>query len=188
MPKIETSKASPCKPSPCKPSLDLQQPDIKPNIPVTGFKLSDSQDSEFTDLLIERLKGLILNMLHTDSESEGEPQYPSQSQTNTDTEQHIQNIEASFHKIEYEPFGLKTYYKRPTPQDLLFEEDSFQNQVSYNSRTIYEWNIDGLSEYQIYEVIHKMLIYATIYKASGNNDSNVAKFIANGFTGSLKGW
>ena len=49
-------------------------------------------------------------------------------QTSSDKElQHIQNMEASLHKLVYEPSGLKTYYKRPTPQDLLFEEDFFQN-------------------------------------------------------------
>ena len=58
-------------------------------------------------------------------------------QSNSDNElQHIQTMEANFHKIEYEPSGLKTYYKRPTPQDLLFEKDFFQNQVSYNGRSL----------------------------------------------------
>ena len=31
-------------------------------------------------------------------------------------------------------------------------------------------------------------MYASICYSSGNSDPNVAKFITNGFTGSLKGW
>ena len=94
--KINTSKSSPS-----KSYLDLQQPDIKSNFPVSGFKLTNSQDSEFADLLVERLKGLNLNVLHKGNESEFGQQ--PQSQTDTDTDQHIHNVEACLHKIEYDP-------------------------------------------------------------------------------------
>ena len=33
-----------------------------------------------------------------------------------------------------------------------------------------------------------MLMYASVCKAVGNSDANVAKFITHGFTGCLKGW
>ena len=65
LPRIDSSKASPS-----KSSLDLLQRDIKPNILVSGFKLIDSQDFEFADLLVERLKAFSLNVLHKDNESE----------------------------------------------------------------------------------------------------------------------
>ncbi|KAF6136259.1 hypothetical protein GIB67_042744 [Kingdonia uniflora] len=161
-------------------SSSLHHDDIKPICDVKDFKLSDSQDSEFVDLLVERVKKLSVNTLGQTSA----PEATSDDQS----ESFIQTAEASFHKIEYEPSQLRTYYKRPSPQNLLFEDDFLQNQMSYNERTIYEWNIDGLSEYQIYEIIHKILMYACICKTVGNEDDNVAKFFANGFTGAIKGW
>ena len=45
-----------------------------------------------------------------------------------------------------------------------------------------------MTDYQIMEQLHRMLMYASICKANGNNDSDIAKFIINGFTGVLYGW
>lgn len=80
------------------------------------------------------------------------------------------------------------YYPRPTPQDILYEEDFFHNKKSYNGRTIYEWNIDGMTEYQIFEVIHQIYMYSTVYKQNNNNDHTIAGWITIGFTRMLKGW
>ncbi|KAL7248333.1 hypothetical protein ACSBR2_003117 [Camellia fascicularis] len=80
------------------------------------------------------------------------------------------------------------YYFRPTPLDFLYEEDFLHSQKSYHSRTIYEWNIDGLSEYQIYEILQHMLMFAAVCKKNENTDHQVARFIVSGFTGILKGW
>lgn len=80
------------------------------------------------------------------------------------------------------------YYHRPTLQDILYEEDFFHAQNSYHGKTIYEWNLDGYSEYQIFELIHQIIMYATIYKQNNNSDHQIVRFIVNGFTGILKGW
>ena len=167
------------------PSSSVVYPvDIHPPLSVPDFKLTDKQDDDFIDLLVAKLQKTSLSVLQEDGEA-SDDDVPTDS---AESLQHIQQMEASLQKLEYEPSGLKTYYKRPTPQDLLFEEDFFQNQVSYNGRSIYEWNMDGLSEYQIHEVLHKMLMYASVCKTAGNDDKNVAMFIINGFTGCLRGW
>ena len=80
------------------------------------------------------------------------------------------------------------YYTRPTPQDILYEEDFLHTQKSYHGKTIYEWNIDGKSEYQIFETVHHILMYCTVCKQNDNSDHQIARFIVNGFTGILKGW
>ncbi|KAL7258071.1 hypothetical protein ACSBR1_004233 [Camellia fascicularis] len=49
-------------------------------------------------------------------------------------------------------------------------------------------NIDGKSEYQIFETIHQMLMYNPVCKQNDNTNSQIAWFIINGFTGILKGW
>ncbi|XP_028059089.1 uncharacterized protein LOC114262873 [Camellia sinensis] len=87
------------------------------------------------------------------------------------------------------PVGsTRHYYPRPTPMDILYEEDFLQTQRHYTSTAIYEWNIDGLSEYQLYELLHHMLMFATVCKQNHNTDHQVARMLVSGFTGSLKGW
>ncbi|XP_058192187.1 uncharacterized protein LOC131309594 [Rhododendron vialii] len=80
------------------------------------------------------------------------------------------------------------YYPRPTPQDMLYGESGFQKQMSYSGRTIYEWNIDGMTEYQIFAVVHQMLMYSTICVNNDNDDQKVAGWITVGFIGMIKGW
>ena len=96
----------------------------------------------------------------------------------------------SLNKIDFPEKSGPTFYKRPTPGDVLYEEDFFtkKQQTSFSATYIYEWNIDGMTDYQIMEQLHRMLMYASICKANGNNDSDIAKFIINGFTGVLYGW
>ncbi|KAK9677788.1 hypothetical protein RND81_11G167100 [Saponaria officinalis] len=57
------------------------------------------------------------------------------------------------------------YYSRPSPLDVLHEEQEFQINNSYNGKCIYEWNIDGHTDSQVYN-----------------------QMIVSGFTGQLKGW
>ena len=56
-----------------------------------------------------------------------------------------------------EAFKTRNYYPRPTFPDMQFEERNQYTQASYTSGTIYEWNIDGMTEYNI------LYIYIYIY-------------------------
>ncbi|MFS8026437.1 hypothetical protein Hanom_Chr16g01486711 [Helianthus anomalus] len=79
-------------------------------------------------------------------------------------------------------------YPRSTPQDVLHEEQEYEITNSYNGKSIYEWNLDGYTDRQIYMMTHQMMMYATIAKNNQNTDSTVCKMITAGFTGQLKGW
>ncbi|KAG5579249.1 hypothetical protein H5410_049876 [Solanum commersonii] len=80
------------------------------------------------------------------------------------------------------------YYPRPTPQDVLLEEHEHIITNSYNGKEIYEWNIDGYIDRQIFTTVHRMLMYSTICKTNKNSDKTIADMITAGFTGQLKGW
>ncbi|KAK9749826.1 hypothetical protein RND81_02G153400 [Saponaria officinalis] len=54
------------------------------------------------------------------------------------------------------------YYSRPSPMDVLYEEQEFQMNNSYNGKCIYEWNIDGQTDNQIYNQVHRMLIISGV--------------------------
>ncbi|MFQ6645786.1 hypothetical protein Gotur_019668 [Gossypium turneri] len=80
----------------------------------------------------------------------------SQSDSDQSDEQQINNMAWK------EPKRL--YYPKNTAPDLNIEEKPiFQNK--YNANAIYEWNIDGMSEYNI-----------------------LTNLLVAGFTGQLKGW
>ncbi|KAG5607794.1 hypothetical protein H5410_029286 [Solanum commersonii] len=80
------------------------------------------------------------------------------------------------------------YYPRPTPQDVLLEEHEHIITNSYNGKEIYEWNIDGYTDRQIFTTVHRMLMYSTICKTNKNSDKTIADMITADFTGQLKGW
>lgn len=93
-------------------------------------------------------------------------------------------------------------YPRPTLPDMGPEEKPFihQNQYSaqekpfthrnqYSTHAIYEWNIDGLTEYNILNVLQKMTMISMAYKTKGGaSDHAIAQVLVAGFTGQLRGW
>ncbi|GAV74213.1 hypothetical protein CFOL_v3_17693, partial [Cephalotus follicularis] len=61
-------------------------------------------------------------------------------------------------------------------------------QASYQSGTIYEWNIDGMNEYHIINKLQEMPMVSNAYKIKNTYDKIVANLLIAGFTGQLKGW
>ena len=60
---------------------------------------------------------------------------------------------------------------------------------SYSGREICEWNIDGLSEYQIFTVCVNMMTFATSFRIrTSSDDQLIAKAIVYGFSGYLYSW
>ena len=53
----------------------------------------------------------------------------------------------------------------------------------------YEWNIDGMSEHQIINLLHEMMMTVNAYRIkTSNSDFHAAGALVIGFTGLLKGW
>ncbi|KAG8650610.1 hypothetical protein MANES_07G055686v8 [Manihot esculenta] len=82
---------------------------------------------------------------------------------------------------------LKPYYPRPSPINLQYEDINY-NPVQVDGTSIIEWNIDGLSDYQIKNVLQYMTMHATACRAKGNDDPTAARALISGFSGQLKGW
>ena len=82
----------------------------------------------------------------------------------------------------------KNWYPIPTPLDLQFEERHTFVNSSYSLDLIYEWNIDGMSEYEIINLLHEMTLLTNVYKNHGKQDHHIAHLIITGFIGQLKGW
>ncbi|KAH9704821.1 hypothetical protein KPL70_011623 [Citrus sinensis] len=102
------------------------------------------------------------------------------------------NLEAFKH--EPTPKANKIHWELalPTiksPPDLAIDNrPSALNQSRFNASSVYEWNIDGMSEYNILGLLQQMTMAANAYKTqSGTSDKAIAEILIAGFTGQLKG-
>ena len=64
-------------------------------------------------------------------------------------------------------YPKKNRYPKPTPPDLQFEERHTFTNSSYSPDLIYEWNINGMSEYEIINLLHEMTLVTNVYKNHG---------------------
>ncbi|KAK4721462.1 hypothetical protein R3W88_011695 [Solanum pinnatisectum] len=128
----------------------VAQPSIQSPPEIEDFKLKDFSDLE--NFLEKTFKGNNLKPLKIDNLSGRET-------SNKEFSDEINKIsEKHARKLVQRMF----YYPRPTPQDVLLEEHEHIVTNSYNGKEIYEWNIDGYTDRQIYTTMHRMLIYSTI--------------------------
>ncbi|XP_059288618.1 uncharacterized protein LOC132041969 [Lycium ferocissimum] len=153
-------------------------PSIQPPPEIHDFKLKSLSDLE--NLLDEKFKGLKLSPLIAEDDK-----YLSDIDYKARIASDINKIDEYY---AVKPTQRMYYYPRPTPQDVLLEEHEHVISNSYSGKEIYEWNIDGYSERQIYCTIHRMLMYSTICKVHKNTERVIADMIIAGFTGQLKGW
>ena len=62
-------------------------------------------------------------------------------------------------------------------------------QSRFNASSIYEWNLDGMSEYQVLGLLQQMTMAVNAYKTqSGSTDKAIVELLIAGFSGQLKGW
>ncbi|KAK2370774.1 hypothetical protein QL285_083788 [Trifolium repens] len=116
--------------------INKDVPIIQPPIAVEGFKLKSNND-EFIHVLEEKLKQFRLNVLSQnnifDTSDIEDIDQLAEMFANHDMNDHVAQINPIYAPKPVE----KYYYKRPSPQDLLFEEsEPFQN--SYSGKAIYE--------------------------------------------------
>jgi len=62
------------------------------------------------------------------------------------------------------------WYPKPTPPDIQFEERELWISVTYTTGALYEWNVDNLSEYEILNVLHEMMMVTNVYKGVKRSD------------------
>ena len=81
------------------------------------------------------------------------------------------------------------FHHRLTFPGMQFEVMNQYTQASYTSGTIYEWNIDGMIEYNILTKLVEMTMVSTTYKLNNILSNHVVtQTLVVGFTGQLKGW
>ncbi|KAG8644064.1 hypothetical protein MANES_11G096250v8 [Manihot esculenta] len=123
---------------------------------------------------------------------EEEVDLPNKERELIQLESMLQETEpAEVNRIKYHKpqstMDLKPYYPRPSPINLQYEDMNY-NPVQVDGSSIIEWNIDGLSDYQIKNVLQYMTMHATACRSKGNDDPAAARALIAGFSGQLKGW
>jgi hypothetical protein len=76
----------------------------------------------------------------------------------------------------------RNWYHKPTPPDIQFEERELGIRAAYTADALYEWNVDGLSEYEILNVLHEMMMVANVYKGVKRSNHQVATSLIKSFT------
>ncbi|KAG5632038.1 hypothetical protein H5410_003755 [Solanum commersonii] len=150
---------------------------LQPPPDIEDFKIKDYSDLEH--FLEKKFKGGGVQPIDADNFIEGEP---------SNKKEFYDSLNKILEKYARKPVQRMFYYPRPTPQDVLLEEHEHIITNSYNGKEIYEWNIDGYTDRQIYTTVHRMLMYSTICKTNKNSDKTIADMITADFTGQLKGW
>jgi hypothetical protein len=80
----------------------------------------------------------------------------------------------------------RNFHSRPTPSDLQFEERELTVRNYYNAESLYEWNIDGMSQYEILNELPEMLMISNVYKSNNKTDHQIAKYNYYRFYWSIK--
>ncbi|QHO20437.1 polyprotein [Arachis hypogaea] len=79
-------------------------------------------------------------------------------------------------------------YNRVSAPDLALEEREL-GFVSFNANNVYEWNIDGKTEYNIMSMLQHMTMVGIAYQAAHETfEEAIPNVIVFGFSGQLKGW
>ncbi|KAH9800890.1 hypothetical protein KPL71_000829 [Citrus sinensis] len=188
------------KPIPSKSDSDkkLKEPIFKPfQVSKTSQKLVHESKSDFAKAIREQL-----DRIEAASSSSSKVQIaldtPQSSKigvldkddqtsiASSDLEAFIDEPISKANKIHWE-LAIPT---SKSPPDLTIDNrPSALNQARYNASSVYEWNIDGMSEYNILGVLQQMTMAANAYKTqSGISDKAIAEILIAGFTGQLKGW
>ena len=159
--------------------------------PIKPLKLGGNRNND--DLIKNLTQKLSSIKIKDPSSSKDQVNFLSGSETSSIVSRQLIEISHNSEQEEEQINKLKTwhqrskfFYQRPTPPDLRFEERQ-THQNHYNNCDIYSWNIDGLSEHEIFVVLRQMQMAATAYLQE-SDDWNAVQLILTGFTGTLKLW
>ncbi|KAH9679745.1 hypothetical protein KPL71_026254 [Citrus sinensis] len=175
----------------------LKEPIFKPfQVSKTSQKLVHESKSDFAKAIREQLDR-IEAASSSSSKVHIAPDTPQSSKigvleqdqvsiASSDLEAFTEDPIPKANKIHWE-LALPT---SKSPPDLTIDNrPSALNQARYNASSVYEWNLDGMSEYNILGVLQQMTMAANAYKTqSGTSDRAIAEILIAGFTGQLKGW
>ncbi|ESQ29714.1 hypothetical protein EUTSA_v10023798mg [Eutrema salsugineum] len=160
------------------------------------FQISSSSVKTYQETNKEFIRALQSQLSKIDIGENSTPQESDISDTPTS--------KAQINNLVNESYSSETSEQNSTPEinrlgrenhqdhQIIFAPDLGQiqtiEQSRFNSSSVYDWNIDGISEYNILNFLQKMTMAANAYRTQvGNEDRTVAELLIAGFSGQLKG-
>ncbi|KAH9658596.1 hypothetical protein KPL70_023551 [Citrus sinensis] len=187
-------------PIPTKSDSDkkLKEPIFKPfQVSKTSQKLVQELKSDFAKAIREQLDR-IEAASSSSSKVQIAPDTPQYSKIGVLEQDQMSIASSDIEAFKEEPLSPKANKINwelalptvKTPPDLAIDNrPSALNQSRYNASSVYEWNIDGMSEYNILGLLQQMTMAANAYKTqAGTSDRAISEILIAGFTGQLKGW
>jgi hypothetical protein len=139
---------------------------------IDKIKQESPKIDEYIENLQNQFKDLNINRIANEIDFHGKPLRSRIARTRYP---HLVNVSIT-----------RNFYPRPTPPDLQFEERELTVRNAYNADSLYEWNIDGMSQYEILNELHEMLMVSNIYKSNNRTNHQITNIIITGFTGQIK--
>ncbi|KAH9698194.1 hypothetical protein KPL71_023924 [Citrus sinensis] len=186
------------------PSSSISSVDYTTKVSKTSQKLVQESKSDFAKAIREQLDR-IEAASSSSSKIQIAPDTPQSSKIDTPQLSRIGVLDQD--QVSIASSDLEAFTEEPIPKankihwelalptsksppDLTIDNrPSALNQARYNASSVYEWNIDGMSEYNVLGVLQQMTMAANAYKTqSGTSDKAIAEILIVGFTGQLKGW
>jgi hypothetical protein len=173
--------------------LKLKNPVFKP------YQVTKTSQAQIQENQTDFLRAIKTHLQNLDRTTLTVPNIPQQSNPSSSTNQvnTLQNNPVSTSDtdtFQEQPLQLNrlTWQAQKTttaPDISISTEPTIISQHKYNASSIYEWNIDGMSEYNILNTLQQMTMTANAYKTqTGTLDKAIVEFLIAGFSGQLKGW
>ena len=106
----------------------------------------------------------------------------------------VNEEEKQINKINFGRFVNRkdqiNFHLRPSfPGKDIERRQRYAINTEFNGESIYVWNIDGTSKYQIYDILNNMLTCSRAYESNVyTNGSELATLLINEYSESLKMW
>ncbi|KAH9792212.1 hypothetical protein KPL71_004030 [Citrus sinensis] len=174
----------------------LKEPIFKPfQVSKTSQKLVQESKSDFAKTIKEQLDRIEASS-SSSSKIQIAPDSAQSSKIGVLEQDNVSIASSDIEAFQEEPVpkANKIHWELPvptvkSPPDLAVDNmPSALNQSRFNASSVYEWNIDGMSEYNILGLLQQMTMAANAYKTqSGTSNKAIAEILIAGFTGQLKG-
>jgi hypothetical protein len=173
--------------------LKLKNPVFKP------YQITQTTQTQIQENQTDFLRAIKTHLQHIDSSSLTVPDTPQTTNPSTsinqvNTLQNNPDQSSDEDVFPNQPFELNrlTWTTPKTtiaPNISIPSEPTILNQHKFNASSLYEWNIDGMSEYNILNTLQQMTMTTNAYKTqTGTPDKAIAELLIAGFSGQLKGW
>ena len=123
----------------------------------------------------------------TDNSFEEESQTETGFESQNDFQTNFKNEQRSQPRINRLDWSIIPRNVAMAP-DIIRQPDVYP-QSRFNASSVYEWNLDGMSEYQVLGLLQQMTMAVNAYKTqTGSTDKAIVELLIAGFSGQLKGW